>query len=113
MGYGILISAVAGVSPSHVQLRDDTLFAHWQAFHMQHGLCLTIPCITNEQVNLDCEKICFYSVEVLYQHLIRTHLEYVKEEIGVIGKKKQKPMVMENMIMPQLQNWLSPSPEGG
>ena len=102
---GILPGAAAEASDGGIAMRNDTLFAHWQAFHMQCSLCLIIPCITNENIDEKCEKHCFMTVEALYCHLLKMHKTYLDHKIGEVGKT-QKPKVMEEIIIPNLKAWL-------
>ena len=82
------------------------LFSHWQAFHIQHGLCLTIPCIANERIDQRCELQCLMMTESLYCHLVRFHPCFTEDKIGKDDKRTQKPLVMSQLIKPELRDWL-------
>ena len=102
-GQGILVGAVAGNAGGDVQLRGKTLFAHWLAFHTQCGLCLTMPCPMSGVET--CDDLT--STEALYHHLMSTHLGAIQAKIGDVGKRKQKTAMVQDIVRPLLEPWLS------
>ena len=57
-------------------------------------------------INEKCEEHCFCTAEALYCHLTKIHKDYMEEKIGDAGRRTQKLKVMEELIVPELQDWL-------
>ena len=114
-GIGILAGTAAESSHGGTDLHVEILFHHWLHFHMQQGICLTLPCIVNENIP-ECDNCSFPTMESLYHHLTQNHMPWVTSRISKHGLWTLKPCMMDELIQQEMEGWLKqilPEPRCG
>ena len=106
-GIGLTPGLGAGVKDNDIYMRVEGMFQHWWAFHMQTGLCITLPCTADEkEKEAKCAQFHCSSGEHLYRHLWGNHQQWMKKDLKLGKKVKlQKRRIMEKYVDPCLKKW--------